>query len=123
MADQRGETPDHIDDQEQLNRWFESRYFDNGEIQSSVFRSFEISVFREAYRSWVAVLAEYGKKNGMAQLVAIDVREIDGLELVKDEDDAPYGHALIRRQNRKRISKGQARKLRDAATLIRPPKE
>ena len=94
--------------------------YDQGKLQSSVFRSLEISVFRESYRGWQSVLAEYGTGNGMAQLSAGDIRGIDGVEVKKDEP--PPAHATIHRPDGKKLSRGQARRLRNASVIVREPR-
>ena len=123
MADEGGQTanptPDDVANDETLNRWFESRYYDQGKLQSSVFRSMEISVFRESYRDWASVLAEFGDSNGMAQLSAGSARGIDGVEVRKDEP--PPAHATIYRPDGKKLSRGQARRLRNASVIIKEP--
>ena len=84
------------------------------------FRSELVSVFRETFSPWPAC-PELAQDDGVAQLVAGEVRAVGGLDIVKHEP--PSAHAHVLRVGGGRITQGQARKLRDAAMqhIVRMP--
>lgn len=104
-------TPDHVDDSELLNKWFEADDYQDGKIASERFRSDELSVFRDSYKSVAELVAERGDI-GVVQLTAAFVRS-EKLEVNKAEP--PDAHAHVVRPQGGRIGGGQAKRMRDEA--------
>lgn len=119
----RGPTPDEVADDEPLDRWFLPQDLQDEKVASSRFRSEEVSVYRARYKPTDELVDEATESEGIvvgvAQLTATAVRSNEGLDVVKDEE--PYAHAVIRRQGGGRISKSAARRMRDAAQIVRMP--
>jgi hypothetical protein len=115
MAEERPTDPIVTDD-ESLNRWFSSDDVDDrGQVHVAKFRTHELSVFREKYLPW----REHAP-DGVAQLLASSVRAIDNLDVRPNEP--PPAHAVVFRTDclGQRLSMSQARRLRDAAVVVRP---
>lgn len=108
--------PKQVDDDEQLLRFFFDRDFQGGTIVSGVFRSDELSFYRERYASVANVQASDPKFLG-AGAAAVSAALVRETKMEVEGDEPPFAHAKATTAEGKCNSQGQARRLRNAAMI------